>query len=212
MKGDSPLAAPTRRFPLAAARLPLALSHGATGIFAGATGPFPKRHSALYTGDSLSTGGKTRGTDWAHAGATRGGDSATREAPRGGEGDDSLRRVARAGADSPLRDAPRHYRVLRHYRVPRHFLRGPFLHVTHMSPAWFGRARGALLTHTTTSVATSLGRTSPSPLTPRQGPVQPVRAWAWAPLRGRGCACRTVRSRACPASGRSTCARTSATR
>ena len=45
----------------------------------------------------------------------------TREAPRGGEGDNSLLRVARAGADSPLRDAPRHY------RVRRHFLRGPFL-------------------------------------------------------------------------------------
>ena len=53
--------------------------------------------------------------------ATRQGDSDTREAPRGGEGDDSLLRVARAGADSPLRDAPRHY------RVRRHFLRGPFL-------------------------------------------------------------------------------------
>ena len=53
--------------------------------------------------------------------ATRQGDTDTREAPRGGEGDDSLRRGARAGADSPLRDAPRHY------RVRRHFLRGPFL-------------------------------------------------------------------------------------
>ena len=56
--------------------------------------------------------------------ATRQGDTDTREAPRGGEGDDSLLRVARAGADSPLRDAPRHY------RVRRHFLRGPFLSAT----------------------------------------------------------------------------------
>eukprot|EP00964_Phaeocystis_antarctica_P029182 scaffold16443_cov59-Phaeocystis_antarctica.AAC.2 len=63
----------------------------------------------------------TRRTDSGLVAATRARDSDTGEAPRGGEGDDSLRRGARAGADSPLRDAPRHY------RVHRHFLRGPSL-------------------------------------------------------------------------------------
>ena len=74
-----------------------------------ASGTFSKRRLG-FTHGRLGPLEATRGTDCAHAGATRRGDSATREAPRGGEGDDSLRRVARAGGDSPLRDAARHYR------------------------------------------------------------------------------------------------------
>eukprot|EP00964_Phaeocystis_antarctica_P107949 scaffold72585_cov56-Phaeocystis_antarctica.AAC.4 len=56
----------------------------------------------------LRTAATTRSSNSEPGAATRQGDSDTREAPRDGEGDDSLLRVARAGADSPLRDAPRH--------------------------------------------------------------------------------------------------------
>ena len=68
----------------------------------------------------LRTAATTRSSNSEPGAATRQGDSDTREAPRDGEGDDSLLRVARAGADSPLRDAPR-----------RHFLRGPLQPVSH---------------------------------------------------------------------------------
>ena len=96
--------------------------------------PFPNSHSpppvfplALFMFRlgtrvaRLGTAAATRAPDSEPGPATRQGDSDTREAPRGGEGDDSLLRVARAGADSPLRDAPRPY------RGRRHFVRGPFL-------------------------------------------------------------------------------------
>eukprot|EP00964_Phaeocystis_antarctica_P002422 scaffold1259_cov52-Phaeocystis_antarctica.AAC.1 len=59
----------------------------------------------------LGTAVATRSSNSEPGAATRQRDSNTREAPRGGEGDDSLLRVARAGADSPLRDAPRHYSI-----------------------------------------------------------------------------------------------------
>eukprot|EP00964_Phaeocystis_antarctica_P039323 scaffold22485_cov70-Phaeocystis_antarctica.AAC.4 len=108
-RSHSPLAAPlaARRFPLAPPPVfPLALFMFRLGT------------RVAHWEQLRPLGVATR----SHAGAaTRQRDLGTREAPRGGEGDDSLLRVARAGADSPLRDAPRHY------RVRRHFLRGPFL-------------------------------------------------------------------------------------
>ena len=99
-------------FPLAAARLPLALSHGATGIFAGATGPFPKRHSAFYTGESLHRGqnsrnrlgarrGNSRGRLGHQGGASRRGGRRLTAASRPGRG-----RLAAARCAAPLPRAP----------------------------------------------------------------------------------------------------------
>ena len=126
--GDSPR--PTRRSPLPLAARPVPTRRRSvptgnttapTGNATGRLGPPVSKRRLGFTHERLGPPGATRGTAWAPRAATRRGDSGTREAPRGGEGGDSLRPVARAGADSPLRDAPRHYRVRRHY------LRGPFL-------------------------------------------------------------------------------------
>jgi hypothetical protein len=94
--------------------VPLGLrTNGATGTTQlgrlrprlGRLGPFPKGDWALHTGDSAHWGQLARRGDWA-----------TGKAPRWGVGDDSQRRVARAGSHSAERVGARHY------REPRHFL------------------------------------------------------------------------------------------
>ena len=106
---------------------------GATETATGATGAFSKRRLG-FTHGRLGPLGATRGTDRLACrlaryslGARHGrqlarrGDWATGKAPRWGVGDDSQRRVARAGSHSAERVGARHY------RARRHFLCGPFL-------------------------------------------------------------------------------------
>ena len=146
LKGDSPLHAPTRRLP---PHSPLAGSHSPPLVFPLALFMFRLGTRVARLGTAVAT----RGSDSEPGAATRQGDSDTREAPRGGEGDDSLLRVARAGADSPLRDAPRHY------RVRRHFLRGPFL--LGISGFWISILFGSFGLSATASSARRTRRTSP---------------------------------------------------